>query len=65
MSRVKSKDTSLELMMTNALTARGHEFSRHRKDLPGKPDIVFEPKLPYLLMAIFGTAIDTKLGKKN
>lgn len=41
MSRIKGKDTGLELRVRSALHRRGLRFRKHAKDLPGKPDIVF------------------------
>ena len=41
MSRVKGKDTGLEISVRSALHRRGLRFRKHVKDLPGKPDIVF------------------------
>lgn len=41
MSRVKSKDTRLELRVRSALHSRGLRFRKHVSDLPGKPDVVF------------------------
>jgi DNA mismatch endonuclease (patch repair protein) len=49
MRGVKQKDTKPELLVRRALHARGHRFRLHRKDLPGKPDIV----LPRHGLAIF------------
>jgi DNA mismatch endonuclease (patch repair protein) len=40
MARVRSKNTEPEILVRQALHARGHRFRLHRKDLPGKPDIV-------------------------
>ena len=40
MSRVKSTNTKPELRVRSALHAMGYRFRLHRKDLPGKPDIV-------------------------
>ena len=40
MRRVKGKDTAPELAVRQALTALGARYRLHRKDLPGKPDIV-------------------------
>ena len=40
MSRIRSKDTKPELVVRSALHQRGFRFSLHKKDLPGKPDIV-------------------------
>jgi DNA mismatch endonuclease (patch repair protein) len=49
MRRVKGKDTSPELAVRKALTCLGARYRLHRKDLPGKPDIV----LPGRKLAIF------------
>ena len=40
MARVRSKNTEPEIAVRRALHARGYRFRLHRKDLPGKPDIV-------------------------
>ena len=41
MSRVKGRDTGLEVVVRSALHKRGYRFRKHVKGLPGKPDIVF------------------------
>lgn len=40
MSRIKGKDTKPELRVRSFLHRLGYRFRLHRKDLPGKPDIV-------------------------
>ena len=40
MSRIRSKDTKPELIVRSALHRLGYRFRLHKKDLPGKPDIV-------------------------
>jgi len=40
MSKIKSKDTKPELLVRRFLHSKGLRFRLHRKDLPGKPDIV-------------------------
>jgi len=40
MSRIKGKDTKPELYVRSILHSLGYRFRLHRKDLPGKPDIV-------------------------
>ena len=40
MSKIRSKDTKPELILRSALHRLGYRFRVHRKDLPGKPDIV-------------------------
>jgi DNA mismatch endonuclease, patch repair protein len=41
MSRIKGKDTGLEMRVRSALHRKGLRFRKHVKDLTGKPDIVF------------------------
>ena len=41
MSRIHGKDTKPELMLRRGLHALGFRFRLHRKDLPGRPDLVF------------------------
>ena len=40
MSRIKSKNTKPEIVVRSLLHQMGYRFRLHRKDLPGKPDIV-------------------------
>lgn len=40
MSQIQSKNTKPELLVRKYLFAHGFRFRLHRKDLPGKPDIV-------------------------
>lgn len=40
MSRIRSKDTRPELVVRSILHRCGYRFRLHRKDLPGRPDIV-------------------------
>jgi DNA mismatch endonuclease (patch repair protein) len=40
MSRIRSRDTAPELQVRSALHRAGYRFRLHRKDLPGRPDIV-------------------------
>lgn len=44
MSHIKSKDTSIELMVRKYLFALGYRYRVNYKALPGKPDIVFTKK---------------------
>ncbi|WP_448192816.1 very short patch repair endonuclease [Azospirillum sp. sgz301742] len=41
MSRVASRDTAPELALRRSLHAIGFRFRLHRKELPGRPDLVF------------------------
>jgi DNA mismatch endonuclease (patch repair protein) len=41
MASIRSKDTRPELLVRSVIHRLGYRFRLHRKDLPGKPDIVF------------------------
>lgn len=49
MSRIRSSGTKPEIAVRRALHGMGFRFRLHRRDLPGKPDIV----LPKYKLAIF------------
>lgn len=49
MSGIRGKDTKPELAVRRFLHAHGYRFRLHRRDLPGRPDIV----LPRLKVCIF------------
>src|SRR5580698_9828917 len=49
MAAIRGKDTKPEVRVRSVLHALGYRFRLHRKDLPGKPDIV----LPKHRVAIF------------
>ena len=40
MSKIRSKDSRPELLVRSMLHRLGYRFRLHRKDLPGKPDVV-------------------------
>lgn len=40
MRRVKGRDTTPEMTVRRALTRLGARYRLHRKDLPGRPDVV-------------------------
>lgn len=40
MAQIKGKNTKPEILVRSMLHRAGYRFSLHRKDLPGKPDIV-------------------------
>lgn len=40
MSDIQAKDTKTEILVCKAMHTQGYRFRIHRKDLPGKPDIV-------------------------
>jgi DNA mismatch endonuclease, patch repair protein len=49
MTRVRSKDTDLEVAVRSRLHRRGLRFKKHVATLPGKPDVVF----PVAKVAVF------------
>ena len=40
MSRIRGKDTKIEVTLRKALWQRGYRYRKNYKDLPGRPDIV-------------------------
>lgn len=49
MSAIRGKDTGPEMVVRRFLHGQGYRYRIHRKDLPGKPDIV----VPRLKVCIF------------
>ncbi|MET0072107.1 MAG: very short patch repair endonuclease [Candidatus Thiodiazotropha sp.] len=44
MRRVKGRDTGPEMKVRRLVHGLGYRYRLHRKDLPGKPDLVFSGK---------------------
>jgi DNA mismatch endonuclease (patch repair protein) len=44
MSQIKGRNTKPEIAVRKLLFSMGYRYRLHRKDLPGKPDIVFSSK---------------------
>lgn len=44
MRAIRNKNTNPELAVRRLTHSMGHRFRLHRKDLPGKPDLVFGPR---------------------
>lgn len=44
MSAVRQKDTKPEMIVRRLVHGMGYRYALHRKDLPGKPDLVFASK---------------------
>ena len=44
MRRIKSVNTKPEMTVRKLIHSLGFRYRLHRKDLPGKPDLVFGPK---------------------
>ena len=44
MSRIRSRDMKPEIAVRKLVHSMGHRYRLHRKDFPGRPDLVFGPK---------------------
>lgn len=44
MARIRSKDMKPELIVRRLVHSLGYRYRLHRKDLPGRPDLVFGPR---------------------
>lgn len=44
MRKIRSKDMKPEMIVRKLVHALGYRYRLHRKDLPGKPDLVFGPR---------------------
>lgn len=44
MRAVKGRDTKLEMTIRRLVYSMGYRYRLHRKDLPGKPDLVFSSR---------------------
>jgi DNA mismatch endonuclease (patch repair protein) len=44
MRRIKSTGTKPEMLVRRLVHSMGYRYRLHRKDLPGKPDLVFGPR---------------------
>jgi DNA mismatch endonuclease (patch repair protein) len=44
MRAIRQKDTKPELLVRRLVTALGYRYRLHKKDLPGRPDLVFPGK---------------------
>ena len=50
MRAVKGRDTSLEMTIRRLIYSMGYRYRLHRKDLPGKPDLVFSSRRKVLFI---------------
>lgn len=44
MGRIKGRDTGPELIVRRLVYSMGYRYRLHRRNLPGKPDLVFGPR---------------------
>ena len=50
MSSVRGSNTGPEMLLRSALHKAGYRYALHRKDLPGKPDLVFSRRRKIIFM---------------
>lgn len=50
MSRIRGKNTALEMKVRSLLHGLGYRYRLHRKDLPGTPDLVFPARKSVILI---------------
>lgn len=66
MSRVREKNTSPELKVRSLVHRLGYRFRLHRKDLPGKPDLVFPSRKKIIFVhGCFWHGHDCARGKRE
>lgn len=64
MRSVRQRDTAPELQLRRMLHAQGWRYRLHRKELPGKPDIVFPSRQKAIFVhGCFWHAHDCALGR--
>ena len=64
MSRIGGKDTDPEMEVRRLLHALGYRFRVHKRDLPGRPDIVFPARRKIIFVnGCFWHAHGCKIGK--
>ena len=49
MRRIRSKDSSTEMAVRRLGRSLGYRYRLHRKDMPGKPDLVFAARRKVIL----------------
>lgn len=65
MRAVKGRDTSLEMTVRRLIYSMGYRYRLHRKDLPGKPDLVFSSRRKILFIhGCFWHGHDCKRGER-
>ncbi|HEW78412.1 MAG TPA: very short patch repair endonuclease [Phycisphaerales bacterium] len=66
MSRVKSKDSKMEIMLRKELWAAGLKYRKHYKKVVGKPDIAFVgKKVAVFCDSSFWHGLDFEIQKKK
>lgn len=64
MAKVLSKNTKPEMLVRRLVHRLGYRYRLHRRDLPGKPDLVFGPKKKVIFVhGCFWHGHDCPLGR--
>lgn len=64
MARIRSQDTKPEMTVRRLVHRLGYRYRLHRKNLPGKPDLVFGPgKKVIFVHGCFWHGHDCRLGR--
>lgn len=50
MSRIKGRNTKPEMVVRSLVHGMGFRYRLHRKDLPGKPDLVFSSRMKIIFV---------------
>lgn len=66
MRAVKSRDTAPEMLVRRIVHGLGYRYRLHRKDLPGKPDLVFPARCKVIFVhGCFWHGHDCKRGART
>ena len=64
MSRIRHKDTKVEMVVRRLTHGMGYRYRLHAKDLPGKPDMVFRSRKKVIFIhGCFWHGHDCHLGR--
>lgn len=64
MARIRSQDTKPEMAIRRLVHRLGYRYRLHRKNLPGKPDLVFGPRKKVIFVhGCFWHGHDCRLGR--
>lgn len=64
MSKIRSKNTKVEMIVRRLVFSFGYRYRLHCKDLPGKPDLVFKSRRKTIFInGCFWHGHDCRLGR--
>jgi len=66
MALIRSKDTKPEMLVRRLVHRMGYRFRLHKKDLPGRPDLVFPSRRSVILVnGCFWHGHDCRKGRRR